>query len=176
MFEECRRRQWRACLNAKFTNQYIKHSARKIRSRFVEYFQRFCTQRRQSNRTRLQSFLCSRPVTQTGFWNAILLWNCVTKKTYKTNLNIYIQFLNFSDAIFHRSKLCQGPNSEKVKLALSLEPYGIVWWNLPCPLILIRSSPRDCKIPLSIGRGVADVQTVKTWKLPITLEPWEIFW
>ena len=114
-------------------------------------------------------FLCSRPVTQKRFRNAILLWN-VSEKTYRTNPHIYR--FNFSDAIFDRSRLCRGPNSKKVKLALSLEPYGIVWWNFPCPLILTRSRPRGAKYHCpSIGRGFADVQTVKTWKLPITLEP-----
>ena len=72
----------------------------------------------------------------------------VSEKTYRTNLHIYR--FNFSDAIFHRSRLCQGPNSEKVELALSLGPYGIVWWNFPCPLILTRSRPRGCKISLSV--------------------------
>ena len=72
----------------------------------------------------------------------------VSEKTYRTNLRIYR--FTFSDAIFHRSKLCRDPKSEKVKLALSLEPYGIVWWNFPCPLILTRSRPRGRKISLSI--------------------------
>ena len=40
-----------------------------------------------------------------------------------TNLHIYR--FNFSDALFHRSRLCRGSNSEKVKLALSLE----ILWN-----------------------------------------------
>ena len=92
-------------------------------------------------------FLCSRPVTQKRFWNAILFWN-VSEKTYRTNLHIYR--FNFSDAIFHRSRLCRCPISQKVKLVLSLEHYGIVWWNFPCPLILTRSRPRVCKISLSI--------------------------
>ena len=31
-------------------------------------------------------FLCSRPITQSGFWNAILLWNCVSEKTYDDDM------------------------------------------------------------------------------------------
>ena len=48
----------------------------------------------------------------------------VSEKTYRTNLHIYR--FNFSDAKIHRSRLCRVSDSEKVKLALSLEPYGIV--------------------------------------------------
>ena len=33
-----------------------------------------------------------------------------------------------------------------------------------------QSSPGDCKISFSIGRGFAEVYIVKKWKLPITLE------
>ena len=30
---------------------------------------------------------------------------------------------------FHQSRFCRAPNSEKVKMALSLELSGILWWN-----------------------------------------------
>ena len=33
------------------------------------------------------------------------------------------------NVIFHRSRFCRAPNSEKGKMALSLELSGIVWWN-----------------------------------------------
>ena len=90
---------------------------------------------------------------------------CFWENLQNKPLYLKIQFLNFSDAIFHRSRLCRGPHSENVKLALSL----VVWWNFACPLILTKSSPRDYKISLSLGRGFADVQIVKTWKLPVLL-------
>ena len=152
MFEECGRRHWRACLYDKLTNQYIKCSACIIRSKICRFkmtytFEDAVKEDNQIERDFTGLFLCSRPVTQKRFWNAILLWN-VSVKTYRTNLHIYR--FNFSDAIFHWSRLCRDPNSQKVKLALFLEPYGIVWWNFPCPLILTRSRPRGCKISLSI--------------------------
>ena len=152
MFEECGRRHRRACLHDKLTNQYIKRSALIIRSKIcrikmIYTFEAAVKEDNQIERDFTGLFLCSRPVTQKRFWNAILLRN-VSEKTYRTNLHIYR--FNFSDAIFHRSRLCRGLNSEKVKLALSLEPSWIVWWNFPCPLILTRSRTRDCKISLSI--------------------------
>ena len=43
---------------------------------------------------------------------------------------------------FHCSRLCQGPNSEKVKMVLSLELSGILWWNFAYTLILTRWTMR----------------------------------
>ena len=103
---------------------------------------------------------------QTRHTNRILKCDFALKLCFWENLQVkslywLIQFLNFSDAIIHRSRLCQGPNSKKVKLALSLEPFGIVWWNFACPLILTRSSPSDCKILFFIGQGFAEVKIAK---------------
>ena len=36
---------------------------------------------------------------------------------------------------FHRSRFCRAPNSEKVKMALSLELSGILWWNFAYTLV-----------------------------------------
>ena len=59
----------------------------------------------------------------------------------------------------------------KVNLALSLELYGIFWWNFVYTLILTRSSPWDFQMLCAISRGFAEVQIVRKWKLPLTLEP-----
>ena len=95
--------------------------------------------------------------------------------------------------IYHQSRLCRAPNSEKVKMALwwSLESSRILWWNFACTLVLTRCSPRDCQMPFVIGRGFAEVQIQtcpsldKLWsclspdssrKMPTTLELFGIFW
>ena len=88
IFEECGRRHRRACLYDKLTNQYIKHSARIMRSKIGIYFRR-CCKRRQSNRTRLHRLISLFQTSHTKrFWNAILLWNC-SEKTNRTDLHIY---------------------------------------------------------------------------------------
>ena len=42
--------------------------------------------------------------------------------------------------IYHRSRLCRAPNSEKVKMALSLELSGILWWHFAYTMIYLVSS------------------------------------
>ena len=71
--------------------------------------------------------------------------------------------------IYRRTRLCRGPNSEKVKIALSLELSGISWWNFAYTLILTRCSPRDCEMPFGIDRGFAEVQVLKRWTWPYLL-------
>ena len=57
---------------------------------------------------------------------------------------------------------------KKVKLALSLEPFGIFdkilhthfyWHDLDRGIA--KSSPRDCKMTFNIGRGCAELQILK---------------
>ena len=62
---------------------------------------------------------------------------------------------------FCRSRLCRAPNSEKVKMALSLELWRILWWNFAYTLILTRCSQWDCQMIFGIGRGFAKVQILK---------------
>ena len=63
--------------------------------------------------------------------------------------------------IFHRSRLCRALNSEKVKMALSLELSGILWWNFAYTLILTWCSPWDSQMTFGIGWGFAEVQILK---------------
>ena len=97
-----------------------------------------------------------------------------------TELNILINFcVNFDidkiqpkrlrNDIFYRSRLCRAPNSEKVKMAQSLELWRILWWNFAYTLILTRCSQWDCQIIFGIGRGFAKVQILKKWNWPYPL-------
>ena len=61
------------------------------------------------------------------------------------------------------------PNSEKVKIALSLELWRILWWNFAYTLILTRCSQWDCQMIFGIGRGFAEVQILKKWNWPYPL-------
>ena len=74
--------------------------------------------------------------------------------------------------IFNRSSLCRAPNSEKWKMALSLELWRILWWNFAYTLILTRCSQWDRQIIFGIGRGFAEVQILKkmwNWPYPLNL-------
>ena len=51
--------------------------------------------------------------------------------------------------------------SEKVKMALSLELSGILWWNFAYTLILTRSIPRHCEMTIIIGPGFAELRILK---------------
>ena len=65
---------------------------------------------------------------------------------------------------FYWSRLCRAPNSEKVKMALSLELWRILWWNFALTLmqlILTKCSQWDCQMTFEIGRGFAEVQILK---------------
>ena len=73
---------------------------------------------------------------------------------------------------FYQSRLCRAPNSEKVKMALSVELWRILWWNFAYPLILTRCSQWDCQMIFGIGRGFAIVQILKkrwNWPYPLNL-------
>ena len=62
---------------------------------------------------------------------------------------------------FYRSRLYRASNSEKVKMALSVELWRILWWNFAYTLILTRRSQWDCQMTFGIGRGFAEVQILK---------------
>ena len=63
---------------------------------------------------------------------------------------------------------------KQVKLALSLEPFGIFfvkilhthyYWHA-LDRRIAKFSPRDCKMTFNIGRGCAELQILKKWKWP----------
>ena len=94
---------------------------------------------------------------------------------------------------------------KKVIMALSLELSGILWWNFAYTLILTRCTPWDCQMTLEIGwvfaevkkmrllqndiyhqsrlcralcligRGFAELQSLKKWKWPYLLNWVECF-
>ena len=67
---------------------------------------------------------------------------------------------------------------ENMQLALSIEPYGIFWWNFAADtLVLTRASPGNIvtEIPFTIGRGFAGVQTVKLDLYQILVETFWFF-
>ena len=128
MFEECGRRHRRACLYDKLTSQYIKRSARTIRPKICRIkmtytFEDAASKRRQSNRTRLHRLIS---LFQTSHTKQILKCDFALKLFLRKHIGQTFIFIDSTFQMFHRSRLCQGPNSENVKLALSLEPYGIV--------------------------------------------------
>ena len=74
---------------------------------------------------------------------------------------------------FYRSMLCRAPNSEKVKMALSVELWRILWWNFAYTLFLTRCSQWDCQMIFGVGRGFfRSSNSEKSETGPI---PW-IFW
>ena len=70
--------------------------------------------------------------------------------------------------IYHRLRLCRVPNSEKVKMALSLELWRILWWNFAYSLKLTSCSQWDCQITFRLGRG-SNSEKKKKWKWPYLL-------
>ena len=72
--------------------------------------------------------------------------------------------LRFRNDIFHRSRLCRAPNSEKVNMAISLELSEILWWSFAYTLILTWCSPWDSQMTFGIGRGFLEVQILKKVK------------
>ena len=68
--------------------------------------------------------------------------------------------------LFYQSRLCRSSNSEKVKIALSLELWRILWWNFACTLILTGCSQWDCQMTSGIGR---DSNSETKWKWPYLL-------
>ena len=59
---------------------------------------------------------------------------------------------------------------KKVKMALSFELNGILWWNFAYTLISTICSPRDCQISFGAGRSFAEVQVKKKWTWPYLLK------
>ena len=88
-------------------------------------------------------------------------------------LHTHWYWQDLAQEIENRSRLWRAPNSEKVKMALSLKSSGTLLWNFACALILTRCSPRDHQMPIVIGRGFAEVQIQK---MPLSLEPFGICW
>ena len=78
------------------------------------------------------------------------------------------------NVIVHLSRFSRAPNSEKVKMNLSLEVSGILWWNFAYTLVLTRCGPWDCQMTFGVGRGFAEVQILK--KSYLTLKPFRTFW
>ena len=66
--------------------------------------------------------------------------------------------------IYHPSRLCPAPNSEKVKMAISLKLSGIFLINCLVNIDIDKMKPKDCQISFGIVRGVAEVQILKKWK------------
>ena len=58
---------------------------------------------------------------------------------------------------------------KKVKMALSLELWRILWWNFEYTLILTGCSQWDCQMIFWIGRGFVEVQILKKVKLAVSL-------
>ena len=55
---------------------------------------------------------------------------------------------------FYRSRLCRAPNSEEVKMALSIELWKKLWWKFTYTLILTRCNQWDCQMIFGIGEGL----------------------
>ena len=81
--------------------------------------------------------------------------------------------------IYYRSRLCRVPNSEKVKMVLSLEllvyydkilHIHYYWHDLDRGIA--KSSPRDYKMTFNIGRVCTELQSLKKWKWPRGLLWW----
>ena len=92
-------------------------------------------------------------------WPYLLNWvECIDRLLCKHR---YYQDLakRLWNVIFHRSRFCRAPNSENVKMALSLELSGMKF----CIHIgiLTRCSPWDCQMTFGIGRSFAEVQILK---------------
>ena len=73
-------------------------------------------------------------------WN-ILIDFCVNWHCFWQDLAQEIVKCHFSSV-----EVCRAPNSEKVKIALSLELSGILCWNFAYILVLTRCSPWDCQM------------------------------
>ena len=110
------------------------------------------------------------------FWkseNSPISW---TEWNTLINFFVNIDIHNFNpkrlrNDSFHRSRLYRAPNSEKVKMALSLGLDGILWWNFAYTLILTWCSPWDSQMTFGIGQGFAEVQILKTVKFNSYLDP-----
>ena len=102
-------------------------------------------------------------------------WNILIKFCLNIDIN-KISPKRLRNDIFHQSRLCRAPNSEKVKMALSLELSGILWWHFAYTLILTSCTSWDCQMTFGISRGFAEVQILKKVKLALSLEPFAIFW
>ena len=116
-------------------------------------------------------------ILKTWKWPYLLNWVEYFNKLLRKHW--YWQDLAEEIANWHlyRSRLCRAPNSEKVKMALSLELWRILCWNFAYTLILTRCSQWDCQMIFWIGRGFAEVQILKKKnELALSLEPFGIFW
>ena len=114
-------------------------------------------------------------------------WKSENSPISRTEWNILINFCvnidinkispkRLRNGIFHRTRLWRAPNSEKVKMALSLELWRILWRNFAYTFVLTRCSQWDCQMTFGIGRGFTEVQILKNVKLALSLEPFGICW
>ena len=123
------------------------------------------------------TFIIVEALPRAKFWkseNGLISW---------TEWNILIDFCVNIDiiktypkrlwnVIFHRSRFCQAPNSEKVKMVLSLELSGILWWNFAYTLVYWQDVDHEI---VKWHLGLVEVQILKKkWKL--TLKLFGIFW
>ena len=76
---------------------------------------------------------------------------------------------------FHRSRFSRAPNSEKMKMALSLELSGILWWNFAYTLVYWQDVAHEIvKWHLGLVEVLPRFKFWKMWKL--TIKPFGIFW
>ena len=101
-------------------------------------------------------------------------WNILIDFCVKIDIiKIYPKIL--WNVIFHRSRFCRDPNSEKVKMTLSLELSGILWWNFAYTLVYWQNVARKIvKCHLGLVEVLPRFKFWKKWKL--TIKPLEIFW
>ena len=174
MFEECGRRHRRACLYDKLTNQYIKRSARIIRSKICRIkmtytFEDTVKEDNQIKRDFTAYFFVPDQSPKNDFEMRFWSETVLRKLTGQTFLfiNSTFQMLYFIGRGFTEVQILKkwnGPISWTLWNSEEISPAHWYWQDLGqgvakyhCPFI---------------GRGFADVQTLKTWKLPIiTLEP-----
>ena len=88
----------------------------------------------------------------------------------RTEWNILISFgVNIDIDKIYRSRLCWAPNSEKVKMALSLELWRILWWNFAYTLTLKRCSQWGCQMIFGIVEVLPRFKFWKKWNCPYPL-------
>ena len=121
-------------------------------------------------------------------WPYLLNWveyfnRLLRKHWYWQDLAQEIVKYHFSsvvwNVIFHRSRFCQAPNSEKVKMALSLELSGILWWNFAKKKKKKKRYWQDVAHEIVKWHlGLVEVlPRFKLWKKCIlTIKPFGIFW
>ena len=102
------------------------------------------------------------------FWKSenspLLNWMEYFDKTFALTLILTRSSPRDCEMTFTSVEACWAPNSEKVKMALSPELSGVLWWKFAYTLILTWCSPWDSQMTFGIGRGFAEVQILKIVK------------